>query len=555
MKKSIVIGVFTLLNFYLSAKKEVNWTIPEGELIAVYECSKASKKTELLRLYTSGQYEHVVYEEKVGKKEFVLRNLGKYQKQGRKISFSNPSFKSFTGKFRYGSFYQKQHLYFAWSDALLGRKKPAFYHTNESRNWKPFFMALHADEIVYNREAATELDLAAVVDYLVKGKTSDSAKINALEIFLVRSIAYDFVGFETEILAHDPQDITAFIAGPERLAVCSGYSNALSLFAELAGIEIQQVAGYTRSSFSELSKLNNYHVWSKIKIDGEFQLHDLTWADFGEDLDYAWINVRPEILIGSHFPNRMEDQLLEVPIDQVAFLKSACIVPYSQGAKIVHTPIAANVFVNKTVTIRFLKNSKVSIYKIAEDVLYEPLSFESIIPQKELILFPVSDYHCSHTADSTTYTMELNSFINVFYVEVNDAYSIKFIGVNGTEEQLLRQYVETHDNEHYENYLKGILASIKLKDYEQLKRIAGSKNALFFDTKGQFKMKDTFRQTIENWDGTISELVVLENSAFEKNQDGELKERKWCSYFVEIPHGLKFTLEMVDGRYTIESID
>ena len=138
---------------------------------------------------------------------------------------------------------------------------------------------------------------------------------------------------------------------------------------------------------------------------------------------------------------------------------------------------------------------------------------------------------------------------------MNDAYSIKFIAVNGTEKELLRTYAETPDNEHYENYLKGILASIKLKDYEQLKLIAGSKNALFFDTKGQFKMKDTFRQTIENWDGTISELVVLENSAFEKNQDGELTERKWSSYFVEIPHGLKFTLEMVDGHYTVASIE
>ncbi|MEY3200103.1 MAG: hypothetical protein RJA13_2061 [Bacteroidota bacterium] len=554
MKKSIVIGVFTLLNFYLSAKKEVNWTIPEGELIAVYECSKASKKTELLRLYTSGQYEHVLYEEKVGKKEFVLRNLGRYQKQGRKISFSNPSFKSFTGKFRYGSFYQKQHLYFAWSDALLGRKKPAFYHSNESRNWKPFFMALHADEIVYNREAATELDLAALVDYLVKGKTSDSAKINALETFLVRSIAYDYVGFETEILAHDPQDITAFIAGPERLAVCSGYSNALSLFAELAGIEIQQVEGYTRFSFSDLSKLNGYHVWSKILIDGKYELHDLTWADSGEELDETWINVRPEILISSHFPNHMEDQLLAIPMDQATFLKSACIVPYVRGAQLVNAPIPSRIFVDKKLPLTFAKDARISIYKIDEDVLNAPKSFESIQPQKELVLFPVSDFNRTITGDSATYTLDLNSFMNVFYIEVDDAYSIKFVAVNGTEEELLRNYADSPNRSHYEQYIKGILAAIKLRDYAQLKVLAGSDNSVFFDKKGQFKMKDTHIETIENWDGAISDLMVLENSAVEKNQDGEMTERIWNSYFVEIPYGLKFTLALVDGEYTVSEM-
>lgn len=555
MKKIIFIAVFTLLNFFSYAKKEVNWSMPEGELSAVFECLKDGKKTEILRIYESGQYEHLLFEVKSGNKEIVLRNLGIYQKHGRKITFLNPSFKSFNGKFKYGTFFQKEHLYFKRADALISRKKPAFSNSSIAHYRKPFFLCLSNDVVVYNREAPNEIDLSVLVAYLIEGKENDSEKIDAIEAFIVRSIEYDYVGFESGVFTHDQMDIASFIAGQNRVAICSGYTHALTVFSEMAGIEIQEVIGYTRSDFSELSKLNNYHVWSKILLDGEFQLHDLTWADFGEDIDYTWIDVRPEILISSHFPNRMEDQLLEVPIDQVAFLKSACIIPDSQGAKLVHAPIPANVFVNKTVTVSFLKNSKVSIYKIAEEILDEPLSFEAVIPQKELILFPVSDYHCSHTADSTTYTMDLNSFINVFYIEVNDAYSIKFIAVNGTEKELLRTYAETPDNEHYENYLKGILASIKLKDYEQLKLIAGSKNALFFDTKGQFKMKDTFRQTIENWDGTISELVVLENSAFEKNQDGELTERKWSSYFVEIPHGLKFTLEMVDGHYTVASIE
>jgi hypothetical protein len=100
-----------------------------------------------------------------------------------------------------------------------------------------------------------------------------------------------------------------------------------------------------------------------------------------------------------------------------------------------------------------------------------------------------------------------------------------------------------------------LLAAIKLKDYDRVKALAGNDNSLFFDIKGNFKMDKSFLETIESWDGTISELYVLDNLSVEKDENGSISQNSWSTYYVEIPHGLKFTLDRVDGRYSIAAIE
>jgi hypothetical protein len=57
------------------------------------------------------------------------------------------------------------------------------------------------------------------------------------------------------------------------------------------------------------------------------------------------------------------------------------------------------------------------------------------------------------------------------------------------------------------------------------------------------------------WDGSISELYEQENISNEKDVEGGLVQKMWSSYIVEIPSGLKFTLDMVEGKYSIASIE
>jgi hypothetical protein len=556
MKKVMLMGVLLGLNVRVNAKSEVNWTVPEGKITAVFECGKQAKRTEILRIYDSGQYEHLMFETKGGGNEYVERNLGVYNRKGIKIVFNTPTFKEFSGKFKYGIFYLSEGLYGKRLDAKLNREGAALFIKNDDpNNQKPFFIGLKKDVIVKNREAAEHVDFEALVAYLTNGVETDSAKVVIIENFIARSIEYDIIGFQTEQYANDQYDIASILAGPDRLAVCSGYANTLSYMCELAGIEIQQVNGFTRGGVSELSKLKGYHVWNKIMIDGKFQLHDLTWADMGDYADDAWLNIRPEMLVLSHFPDRLQDQMLEKPLSQAEFLNTACVVPFLKNAELQHSPIGAQVFTGKELQFTFQKDAKVVIYKADDDAMFEPKSFERIGTITERILFPVSDHRITTDGDSSTYVIDLRSFLNVFYVEVNESYLIMFVAVKGTEEDLMRYYAETANREHYEKYLRGLLAAIKLKDYDRLKALAGNDNSLFFDTKGNFKMDRSFLETIESWDGTMSELYVLDNLTVEEDENGSTSENIWSSYYVEIPHGLKFTLDRVDGEYSIATIE
>ena len=556
MKKVMLMGVILLLNAGVNAKKEVNWSVPNGKITDVFLCSKQSRRTELVRLYDSGEYEHLLFEEKAGGKEYVQRNLGAFDVQRMKITFGVPSFKSFTGKFKYGIFYRNQDLFIKWFDARLKRENSMSWEaTADPRYRKPFFLSLERDVIVSNREAAEEVDFGVLVDYLTGDSETDSAKVAHLEEFIVRSIEYDHVGFETGQLANDPYDVFSILAGTQRTAVCSGYSNTLIYLCELAGIEIHEVPGFTRSSFSELSKLKGYHVWNRILIDGNYELHDITWADLGEYLDPAWVNVAPEVLILSHFPDNQQDQFLDKPIHQSEFLGTACVFPLAKDAVLKHAPLASHVFAEKELTLQFSKDTRVAIYKLDDDVLFEPQPFEDPGTIRKQILFPVSNYTTTQLGDSSVYTLGLRSFLNVFYVEVDESYLMMFVAVNGNQEDLFRYYAENADNEHYEKYVKGLLAAIKLKDYDLLKTLAGKDNEFFFDKKGNFKMDRSFLETIEMWDGSISELYEQENISNEKDVEGGLVQKMWSSYIVEIPSGLKFTLDMVEGKYSIASIE
>ena len=554
-EKILLSFIAVLVCVQLNAKKSFDWTMPEGELINVFVCAKDGKKTELLRIFSGGQYEHLLYETKSGNKEFVLRILGDWTLKRRKITFLQPDNRVFNGKFKYGSFFVKEHLYLTRRDMLFARETPKYRSELTYMYSKPFFMCLYNETIVHNKEAQDGLDLEALVAFFKSEATSEKELVENLEWFIIQSLEYDDIGFETKNLTNDQYDIYGMLAGPKRLAVCAGYANILCTMAEMAGIKVQKVKGYTRSRFSEISKLAGYHAWNRLTIDGEEQLHDLTWADYGNYIDFAWINVRPEIMIGSHFPDRLEDQLLDTPVLQSNYLNSACLLAFQQDAEIAHTFIPATLYVDQKLNLTFAKDAQVTFYRIEEDVLYMNKSFEKMRVEKELYLYPISNYTSDKTGDSAVYHFDISSFITVFNVEVNDAYSLMFVVINGSEQELLQYYAEQINDVNYDQYLKAILSAIKLKDYRQLKKITGTDSNIFFDKNGVLNLSQSVLRSIENWDGSLSDLEERTNKTFEKDAEGKEKEQIWKSYYTEIPSGLTFTLLLEDGHYSVSAIE
>lgn len=560
MKTMFITSVFLLLNVNAIAntKTKVDWTIPEGEITAVFNCSLDPKRAELIRLYDSGQYEHLLFEFKGGGKEFVKQNLGVFQQKGMKITFKLPSLKQFDGKFNYGLFYLKKGLYRSRSDARAERTKSrANDELTGPAYRKPFFIGLKSNVIINNKEAAEQLEseLYYLVAHLIKGLESDSAKLSAIEQFIARSIDYDNSGYKSGKCANNQQDIYSIIAGQQRVALCEGYSNVLTAMCYYADIEIIGITGYTRNGFSNLSRLGGYHIWNKVMVDGNFELHDLTWADYGSYADGTWLNVDPEVMSLSHFPDRIEDQLMKNPLSQSAFLGTALVFPYSQGVKLQHSTIPAYLFTAKEIAVTFHKDAMITIFKANKDVLFSPNGMEPKGTQTEHIFFPESSYTKQTEGDSTTYTFEVSSLLSAIRIEVADAYEINFAAVRGTKNDLFTHYLKVADHEHYEKYIRGILAGIHLKDFKQVKQIVGTSDSLFFDHKGNFRLEKHLLESIQTWDGTLSELHELANITQAKSKEGIRSEEVWKSYYVEIPGGIKFTLHHIDGRYRLASIE
>jgi hypothetical protein len=153
------------------------------------------------------------------------------------------------------------------------------------------------------------------------------------------------------------------------------------------------------------------------------------------------------------------------------------------------------------------------------------------------------------------YHFDISSFITVFNVEVNDAYSLMFVVINGSEQELLQYYAEQINDVNYDQYLKAILSAIKLKDYRQLKKITGTDSNIFFDKNGVLNLSQSVLRSIENWDGSLSDLEERTNKTIEKDADGKEKVHIWKSYYTEIPNGLTFTLLLNDGHYSVSSIE
>jgi hypothetical protein len=553
MKTVLFVSVCLALHGVISAKEKIDWSVPAGNIESAFPCKHSAKQTEFIRIYSSGIYEHLLFDVKAEGKEYVKRNLGKFVRRGKKITFLTPYYKQFSGEFKYGIFYHKMGLYRSKWDAILERTtRRAFVENNSPAYHKPFFIGMKCNVIVFNKEAKDELEFHELVAYLVAGKETDSAMVASFEHFIARSISYDHVGYDTEITVNDQFDVRSILAGPNRKALCEGYSNCLRQLCYSAGIEIFEIPGWTRPSVAELSRLGGYHVWNKIYVDGNYELHDLTWADNGDYAHGSWLNTAPEVMVLSHFPDRIEEQLLETPISQIDFLTTACVYPFVEGVTLKHSPLPSYIYTKDAVQFTVHSDAQVALFRMNPDVLFEPGTKEPKGTRTAQIIFPESNYRKEVKGDSTTYVIQLTSFLTVFQIEIDESYEILFAAVKGTYSDLLSFYAQQANQEQYEKFVKGVLSAIKLKDYELLKNLAGERS-VFFDKKGRFALNKEPLALIEAWDGTYSQLFELKNTTFEPKDTA--KPTEWKSYLVEIPNGVKFTLNKVDGRYTVAKLE
>ena len=178
-----------------------------------------------------------------------------------------------------------------------------------------------AMRIVYDEDAGTTARKQKKIQEIVPEITgeiisedmTDLEKELAINQYLCDTIEYDQDALDNaeknDYLKVDDEfkdSFTAYGALIDGKCVCAGYAAAFKLLAEDAGLESIVVTGFLEGSLS--------HAWNKVKIDGEWQILDVTNND-NEYLFNALLNL----------PNSAGDRVL---VEDKDYVLDKCLVEY-----------------------------------------------------------------------------------------------------------------------------------------------------------------------------------------------------------------------------------
>jgi hypothetical protein len=553
MKRAIVLAVLFAFGLNASAKEKKQWVYTDGVIQAVFLIERSAKSTELLRIYDDGTFEHLRYLQKSAGREEVQRNLGMYIRKKNGILFNSPADKSFTGKFRYGSFFYNGKLYNSFFDMKVRKKNEAFSRTDNSQFFKPFFICLNSNKVVSNAEAAQQIDVKRLLDYTLIGKSKDEEKVMAIIQLIVESVEYDFEGLRSETFANNQTDTKSILAGRKRLAVCAGYAHVFAELCTLAGIQAENINGHTKTEFNELSFFGGYHAWNIACVGGERRLYDLTWADNGDKIDMRWIDVDPRVMIGSHFPDNSDHQLLFDPVSKDAFISTSIILPMKASAKFTPISVSSKQFAGSTFRITLPGKHTVSAMIFPEKLTELIYRGEGNSRSGTFSAINVGEGYFD--GDSTYFTVPLTAAINPIEIEIDGELKVRTIAYKGGQRDLMSYFISKADRRYSDSYVKGVAAAIRLADESKLRELLGSSSAQFFDKKGKLAIDKKVIKACLDWTGDISALTKMKHSSYTMGDNNEIQAVHSTSIHMDIPGKLRFTLVHDGQLYAVTKIE
>ncbi|MFM8433180.1 MAG: transglutaminase domain-containing protein, partial [Bacteroidota bacterium] len=282
--------------------------------------------TEVLKLFKDSTYDFLKYEyikdERFGVSRnycTVTRDTGTYSLKFKKLILS-PGVQSKNTHGVLTTFWISSNgsLYGTLMASLM-KRSASYFHETKDRSYKmPFYIDPISGVIVDNPEAKDRIDLQELVRYLIKGATNERDKFSRIALFIMNSIDYDHPKLSNSQPPEASYEIRAILAGPYRFGVCADYSRIAVKLCEYAGLTCRYVTGAAKNSAADLNSnsLSN-HAWNILKIGNIQEIHDITWEDVTRR--GIWMNVSPSLMIYSHFPDDVKDQLLEKPMNYQDF--------------------------------------------------------------------------------------------------------------------------------------------------------------------------------------------------------------------------------------------
>jgi Transglutaminase-like superfamily len=202
------------------------------------------------------------------------------------------------------------------------------------RAW-PIDSTVHAAVRSIPREA--EVSIASVAHYLRAHSHGDLDRVKAMHDWIAVRIAFDAAA-ENEQRGTDEKVDDVFA---QRRAVCQGYARLFAALAQASGDEAVYIAGEARV-LGHREPIN--HAWNAVRIDGRWQLLDITWdagafvdGKFVAHLGSDYLLTPPEIFALTHHPFVPAWQLLKPPVSRVDFVAGPMLLPsfFAHGLRLV----------------------------------------------------------------------------------------------------------------------------------------------------------------------------------------------------------------------------
>jgi len=182
-------------------------------------------------------------------------------------------------------------------------------------------------------------DSKILANRLCKDFNDDARKVMAISFWISQNIRYDYRAFLSRTYLSTSSRHTL----KNRSALCGGYAQLFKEMCQAVGVKCEVVHGYTKDFdfFPDDDFYRAEHAWTLVKIDGEWNAIDLTWASsqivrrrqwlakffyklFKWDYDTKykakrifnsdWLYVPAEEFIYSHLPISDAFQMLSSPV-------------------------------------------------------------------------------------------------------------------------------------------------------------------------------------------------------------------------------------------------
>lgn len=117
----------------------------------------------------------------------------------------------------------------------------------------------------------------ALTNYLIKDKTTEKEKFDAIFTWVASNIRYDFAAYFSPSGASMPR-INKILK--YRKGMCMDYSYLMDSLCKLSGITNVTVLGYAKDEIFDVrdSLYSDNHAWNAVKLDNKWFVYDVTWA-------------------------------------------------------------------------------------------------------------------------------------------------------------------------------------------------------------------------------------------------------------------------------------